>query len=444
MYFLTLLSDFKTVQSGHGFVGRFVGTQDRSLARLKALEVKALTKIGKHHDGGGLYLQIKKGGHRSWIFRYSVVDAQGRRKGREMGLGRLEDVSLAKAREITQQLRKDRQAEIDPIEERRKRRKEERLAKAQLKTFKDCSEAYVKSHRAGWRSAKHADQWLSTFRIYVWPVFGQSAVALVDTELVLQALEPIWAEIPETATRVRGRIEAVLDWAKARKLREGDNPARWRGHLDKLLPAPAKMRRVKHHPALPYVDVPDFMKDLRGQESQAALALELVILTATRTSETTGARWTELSLDEGLWIIPADRIKSGREHRIPLSNRAIEILTTIKSTQEREFGEVCEFVFPGRRRDQPMSNMAMLKLLVRMDRSDITVHGFRSTFRDWVSEATDYSSDVAEMALAHTVGSKVEAAYRRGDLLEKRRCLMVDWAAYCKLKCAVSSAYRAA
>ncbi len=346
-----------------------------------------------------------------------------------MGLGRVDLVSLAEARESARQLRKDRLAGIDPIEARKQRRRDEQLAKARAISFKDCSVAYVAAHQSGWRNAKHADQWLNTLNAHIWPVFGDMSVGAVDTAAVIKALEPIWSEIPETASRVRGRVEAILDWAKAREFRTGENPARWRGHLDNLLPAPTKVRKVKHHPALPYQEVANFLSRLREQSGPTALALEFLILTAARTGETIGAAWEEISFVEKMWVIPADRIKSHREHRVPLSERALEILNLLKGEVTLE--ELRGYIFKGQRQSEHLSSMAMLKLLARMNRSDITVHGFRSTFRDWVSECTDYSREAAEMALAHTVGDKVEAAYRRGDLLQKRRDMMNDWAQYC-------------
>ncbi len=253
------------------------------------------------------------------------------------------------------------------------------------------------------------------------PVLAQ----VVDTALVLKVLEPIWTEKSETATRVRGRIEAVLDWAKAREFRDGDNPARWKGHLDKLLPARSKVARVRHHPALPYQDIPAFMEALRARDGIGARALEFVIMTATRTSETIKTKWSEIDVDERAWTIPAERMKGDREHRVPLSDRALVILADLP----RE----ADFVFPGAREAAPLSNMAMLKVLKSMGHDDLTVHGFRSTFRDWAAETTAYPAHVAEMALAHAVSDQVEAAYRRGDLFEKRRKLMADWSAYCSL-----------
>lgn len=327
------------------------------------------------------------------------------------------------------QLRKDRVAGIDPIEARKAKREAERAARASAKTFKQCAEAYIAVHKTGWRNEKHGDQWRNTFERHVWPEFGSTPVAQVNTDRVLKVLEPIWSSIPETASRIRGRIEAVLDWASARGYRSGDNPARWRGHLDHLLPAPTKVRKVVHHPALHYNQVGTFIAALRMKEGLAARALEFLILTATRTGETIGARWEEIDLAERLWVIPAHRIKSGREHRVPLSGRAVEILNALASERKALKGQ--DFVFPAVRAKTHLSSLAMLKLIARMGYSHITVHGFRSTFRDWTAETTDYSREVSEMSLAHAIGDKVEAAYRRGDLFEKRRRLINEWADFC-------------
>jgi integrase len=283
-------------------------------------------------------------------------------------------------------------------------------------TYKDCAERYIEAHRAGWKNAKHAAQWGATLDSYVYPIMGKLPVDSVDTGLVMRALEPIWTEKPETASRVRGRIESILDWATVRGHRQGDNPARWRGHLDNLLPARAKVRRVEHHAALPYGDMGAFMAELRQQPGLAARALEFAILTAARTGEVIGATWAEIDLEARVWTIPASRMKAGREHRMPLSEAAMAILNGLPKGGDQPFR---------------MSNMAMLKLLQRMGRKDVTTHGFRSTFSDWCAERTNYPSEVREMALAHTVGDKVEAAYRRGDLFEKRRQLAEAWAKFC-------------
>lgn len=296
-------------------------------------------------------------------------------------------------------------------------------------TFRQEADSYIAAHRSGWRNDKHAAQWSSTLETYAYPTIGSLPVGEVDTALVLRVLEPIWTEKPETAGRVRARIEAILDAAKVRGYREGDNPARWKGHLEALLPARRKVRRVEHHAALPYTEIASFMAALNGQPGNAASLLEFTILTAARTGETLGARWSEVDLKAKVWNIPAERMKGHREHRVPLSPRAISILTKMSSVRH----DVGDFIFPGSQLGKPLSNMAMLALLRRMKRDDITVHGFRSAFRDWCAEQSNYPNEVAEMALAHAVSDKVEAAYRRGDLFAKRVRLMNEWAKYCSM-----------
>jgi integrase len=317
---------------------------------------------------------------------------------------------------------------VDPIDARRAERARQRLEEAKAFTFKQCAEAYINAHRAGWRNDKHAAQWSATLSTYAYPKVGALPVQAIDTALVLKVLEPIWATKPETAGRLRGRLENVLDFAKARGYREGENPARWRGHLDNLLPALSKVRQVEHHAALPYTELSDFLTRLREQEGTSARALEFAILTAARTGEVIGARWSEVNLREKTWTIPAERMKARREHRVPLSSRALSILTEMQAARESDES----FVFPGGKPGKPLSNMAFLMLLRRMDRADLTAHGFRSSFRDWAAERTNFPSEVAEMALAHVVSSKVEAAYRRGDLFEKRRGLIEAWAKFCE------------
>ncbi len=371
-------------------------------------------------DGGGLYLQVTESGAKSWIFRFML---NGR--AREMGLGPLHAVSLSDARTKATECRRLRADGFDPIEARKLERDKARLAAARALTFKDAADAYIKAHQAGWRNAKHAAQWCSTLDTYAGPVFGSLPVQDVDVSLITKVLEPIWATKTETASRLRGRIEAVLDWATVRGYRRGDNPARWRGHLENLLPQRSKVQRVEHHPALPYGEIGAFMGTLRQHDGVAAVALEFLILTATRTSETIGARWDEIDIDHAIWTIPADRIKAGKEHRVPLSAPAMAILKRLNKIRQGDF------VFPGGKVKNPLSNMALLALLKRMGRADLTAHGFRSTFRDWTAERTNYPREVAEMALAHTVSDKVEAAYRRGDLFEKRRRMMEEWARYC-------------
>src|ERR1035437_3515440 len=362
------------------------------MRRLTALKVGKEKKPGLYSDGLGLYLQVRGGGAKSWIFRYRVGT-----KLRDMGLGSVNAISLAEARERAAHCRNRRANGIDPIEQRRGQKSTKHAEAARAVTFEQCATAFIEAHKAGWKNAKHAAQWTATLKTYAYPVFGALPVASVDTPLVLKVLEPIWNGKTETATRVRGRIESVLDWARVRSYRQGENPARWRGHLDHLLPKRSKVAAVKHHSALPYDHTPAFMASLRGETGNAAHALEFCILTASRTGETIGARWDEIDMKAKLWTIPPERMKASREHRIPLSQRAIVILCEMQKHAE------AEFVFPGGKTKSPLSSMALLMLLRRMKRDDLTVHGFRSTFRDWAAERTTFPSDVAEMALAHTI-----------------------------------------
>jgi len=341
-----------------------------------------------------------------------------------MGLGPLDLVGLAEARERATDARRQRERGIDPIEARNAQRAQERLADAKVLTFDQCRDAYHAAHRAGWRSPKHAAQWLNSLAAHVSPRFGPLSVGAIDTGLVMQVLQPIWNEKPETASRVRGRIESILDWAKVNGHREGENPARWRGHLDHLLPARAKVQKVVHFAALPYNDMSAFMGELAGRDGIAALALRFAILTAGRTGEVLGAKWSEIDLQGRLWIIPGERMKGGRDHRVPLSDDAMAILEPLHRARTGDH------VFPGGRRTR-LSGMALLMLLRRMNRAELTIHGFRSSFRDWAAERTNFRGEIVEAALAHAVGGKVEAAYRRGDMLEHRRRLMEAWAAHC-------------
>ncbi|WP_298281950.1 phage integrase central domain-containing protein [Acidocella sp.] len=393
----------------------------RQEKRLSALAVTKAAKPGMYADGLGLYLRIGPSGAKSWVFRYRVGNGR-----RDMGLGPLHIVSLADARAKAAECRKQRLDRADPLQVREAAILAAKLEEAKAKTFQDCADAYITAHAPGWRNAKHADQWRNTLLSYAYPVFGAFPIQTVDTALVMKVLEPIWATKTETASRLRGRIECILDWATVREYRRGENPARWRGHLENLLPKRQKVQKVEHHTALPYAEMSSFMTLLRAQEGIAARAFEFLILTATRTSETIGATWDEIDLDAKIWTIPASRIKAGREHRVPLSPAAILVLEGMK------FEGSDHHVFPGGRPGACLSNMAMLKLLERMGKSHLTVHGFRSTFRDWVSERTNFPREVAEMALAHAISDKVEAAYRRGDLFEKRQKLMETWAAYCE------------
>ena len=392
----------------------------RRLNRLTAVEVRGIGQRGMYHDGGGLYLQVSTGGAKSWIFRFTL---DGR--AREMGLGPIHAIPLVEARKRAAECRRMRLDGIDPIEARSAHRGWKKLEAAKAMTFDTCAAAYIEAHKASWKNGKHRDQWRNTLTNYAGPAFGSLPVQSIDVGLVMRALEPIWHTKPETASRLRGRIEAVLDWATVRNYRNGENPARWRGHLDKLLPARAKIRKVEHHPALPYDAIADFTAALRGQEGIAAPALEFLILTSARTGEIIGAGWDEVDLEDKIWVVPGARMKAGREHRVPLSAAALAIIKKMKEIRQSDF------VFPGGKKGKPLSNMAMLALLKRMGRDDLTAHGFRSTFRDWAAERTNFPREVVEMALAHTIESKVEAAYRRGDLFQKRRQLMEAWSRFC-------------
>jgi integrase len=390
------------------------------LQRLSPAEVAKKRDPGYYPDGGGLYLQVSPARTRSWIYRFTL-----RGRSREMGLGSLNAVGLADARRKASECRGLLAEGTDPIEARDAQRAQDALTDARSITFAKAAERYVAAHKPGWRNAKHADQWENTLETYAEAVIGRLPVADVDTSLVLRVLEPIWTEKPETASRLRGRIEAVLDWATVRGHRTGDNPARWRGHLAALLPARSSVAAVKHHAALPYASIGDFVAEVRKLEGVAARALEFTILTAARTGEVIGATPGEFDLQKALWTIPAERMKARREHRTPLSPRALEIV------REQIKGRTA-FVFSGQREGRALSNMAMLELLKRTGHGDLTVHGFRSTFRDWAAEQTAFPHELAEMALAHAVGDKVEAAYRRGDMFAKRARLMAEWAKWCE------------
>jgi integrase len=392
----------------------------RTIGRLSAVKVQSLKQAGYHADGGNLYFRVAEGGTRGWIFRFAM---HGRT--RDMGLGPYPDVTLAKARTLATECRRLVADGFDPIERRKEERAAARVETAKAITFDDCARAYIAAHEAAWRNAKHRAQWTSTLATYVTPIFGKLPVHAVDTGFVMRVLEPIWSTKPETASRVRGRIESILDWARVRGYRTGENPARWRGHLDHLLPAKSKVRKVEHHAALPYAQVGDFMASLRQQPGIAARALEYLILIATRTGETLGALWDEIDLDAKVWTVPAARMKSGKEHRVPLSGAANSVLKEMRKIRHSDY------VFPGARQGRPLSEMSLLMLLRRMGFGDITAHGFRSSFRDWAAERTTFAREVAEMALAHAIPDAVEAAYRRGDLFDKRRKLMDAWAGYC-------------
>ena len=408
--------------------------------QLTALEVRKATAPGMYPDGGNLYLQVARGGSKSWIFRYRFkghTSKAGKPMAREMGLGSFENWTLAEARERARQQRQLLDQGVDPIENRKSQDQAAALQKALTVSFQDCAKDYIRDHKAGWKNAKHADQWASTLETWVYPIIGKLPVGGITTALVEQVLkQPVgtekdaptfWTARTETASRVRGRIETILDWARAKKLRDGENPARWKGLLDKLLPPKSQVSPVEHHKALPYSDLPGFMAEIRKRDSLSARALEYTILNAVRTSDTVGATRTEIDRDQGTWTVPGGRLKGRRgagrrDHVVPLSYRALEIV------DGRPDGR---FLF-AHEDGEPLSNMAMLELLQGMGfGKDLTVHGFRSTFKDWCSEQTAYPNELSEMAMAHTVSDKVEAAYRRGDMREKRRRLMADWAAYC-------------
>ncbi|WP_263588636.1 tyrosine-type recombinase/integrase [Sphingopyxis sp. GC21] len=379
-------------------------------------------KPGRHADGGGLHLLVKPTGARSWVYRFMLSG-----KSRDVGLGAAGQggMSLADARDEAAALRLKVKAGIDPLEER-DREAAQALAAAQAAkvastTFRDVATAYIAANEESWRNPKHRQQWRNTLDSYVYPVIGDLPVAEIETAHVLKIIEPIWRAKAETAARLRGRIETVLDSAKARGYRQGENPARWRGHLAQILPARTRLSRG-HHKAIAYEQIPAFVRALHKREAVAALALEFTILTAARSGEVIGATWAEVDLTKAIWTIPADRMKAAKEHRVPLSTRAVAILENLQPLGS-------EYLFPGAKGGK-LSGMAMGMLMRRM-KVDATVHGFRSGFRDWAAECTGYAHEVAEMALAHTIENKVERAYRRGDLFDKRRRLMDDWATYC-------------
>lgn len=366
---------------------------------------------GRHGDGRGLFLYVKPTGARSWVLRYQV---SGRR--RDLGLGAYPAVSLAMARDRAADARRLIAEGQDPITKKHQ---------AKPKTFREAALELIESRRPGWKNAKHAAQWTSTLETYVFPKFGAVQVSKIETADVISALTPIWSDKPETANRIRQRIEAVIDYASALGIRSGDNPARWRGHLDHLLPKPKKVRAVKHHPALPHADIADFLADLGKREGVAARALAFTILTVARSGETRGMTWGEVDLKARIWTIPAERMKAGKEHRVPLSDAAIALLCERGEESANETLVFESAAKPGR----PISDMSMTAVLRRMERDDITVHGFRSTFRDWAGETTGYPREVIEAALAHGIKNKAEAAYARSDLFDKRRKLMEAWTA---------------
>ncbi|WP_070252310.1 tyrosine-type recombinase/integrase [Duganella phyllosphaerae] len=392
----------------------------KTVEKLSPLAVSRMKEPGYYGDGAGLWLQVSKSGSKSWIFRFTIGGKQ-----REMGLGALHTVNLSEARAKAKDCRSTLLAGQDPLEVRAASKLALAAERAKLMTFDQCAAAYIAAHRGGWKSAKHASQWENTLATYATPIIGALPVAAVDTPLVVKVLSHIWLEKTETATRLRGRIESILDWATVSKFRTGENPARWRGHLDNLLADPGKVVKVAHHPALPWRETGEFMVDLRKREGIGARAVEFAILTATRSGEVRGAKWGEINFDAALWTIPGERMKANKEHRVPLSTAALTLL--------KNMPRMGDIVFPGKTDSTPLSDMSLTAVLRRMERKEITVHGFRSTFRDWCSEsvANSFPREVCEHALAHSLPDKTEAAYRRGDLLDKRVMLMQAWADFC-------------
>lgn len=419
------------------------------MGKLSAAMVKSLrcppakTRPVRFGDGDGLYLQVAPGDTKSWLFRYTLHG-----KAREMGLGPYGDppdgVSLGEARDLAREARAKLRASIDPIDARRTERKARVRAQAEAaeRTFRAAAAALIESKKAGWRNDKHAAQWDATLERYVYPIIGDQPVAAMGTNDVLRVLRPIWERIPETASRVRQRIEAVLDFAQVKGWRSGDNPARWKGHLAGALPTPGKVKRVLHRPALPWSQIGPFMAALSQREGIAALALRFVILTAARTGEVRGMRWQEVDLVNRLWVVPGQRMKGGRTHRIPLSPAALAILAEVQPLMKQR----TDFVFPSTRSGVALSDMTLSAVIRRMNEDSeegglplwrdaegraVVPHGFRSTFRDWAGETRPEGREVIEAALAHSIRDKAEAAYARSDLLEKRRPLMDAWAEQC-------------
>lgn len=413
----------------------------RHLNRLTVLQVARLNKPGLHADGGGLYLQITKAGNKSWLFRYMQ---DGKAYG--MGLGPLHTIGLAEARLKALECRRQRLDGLNPLEVKREKKKAQALEKAKMMTFDQCAQAYIAAHKASWKNPKHQDQWRNSIASYASPVFGEQPVADIDTALIVRALSPIWEPKTETASRLRGRIESILGWATTSGYRTGDNPARWRGHLENLLASIPKSARTRNHPSLEWSQVGAFMQALQLIPGNGSRALEFCILTACRSGEVRGAEWSEIDFDQAIWTIPAIRMKAGREHQVPLSAPALALLRTLQLEQKhgREHGEIkTDLVFLGVK-DQMLSDMTLTALIRRMNEADleqqwldpagnrITAHGFRASFRMWAAEATNYPREVAEHALAHQLPDAVERAYQRGTQFKKRVSMMEDWGKLCQ------------
>lgn len=401
--------------------------------RLSALKINKLNTAGYFVDGGGLVLQISKTGSKSWLFKF---DYQGKRH--EMGLGSLATVNLKDAREKARLCRLKLLDGINPLLEKKQAFRSIAQQSARMLTFEECANSYIKAHESSWKNPKHLQQWENTIKTYANPVIGKLNASDIDTSHIRKILDSIWKTKTETAVRLRGRIETILDWAKVAGYRDGENPARWNGHLDQMLPAPNKIKKVKHLPSLPWTEISNFMNTIREDKVQASKAVALAILTATRSNEIRFAKWSEFDLEQSIWIIPAERMKAGKEHRIPLSKQVIALLNTLDKEGE--------FIFKGRKEGTPISDMTLTAVIRRMDQAikdsggaglvdangeTITMHGFRSTFRDWCAESSEFPREVAEHALAHKLPDKIEQAYQRGDMLQKRALLMQSWADFC-------------
>jgi integrase len=386
---------------------------------LSAAKVKSLKAPGDYLDGRGLYLQVRSETSKSWLLKYSMD-----KRAREMGLGSALDFSLKEAREERDALRKLIKRGIDPLELRKAERHAKKLETAKAITFRAAAARFIEANRSGWKNAKHAAQWEATLKTYAYPVIGDLPVQSVDTALVMKILDPIWSTKSETASRVRGRIESVISAAKARGEFVGENPARWKGHLEAILPKQSKVSKVQNHPALPYADLPQFMQALRAREGIAAAALEFQILTACRPGNAVGARWAEFDLNAAVWTIAGENMKGGKDHKVPLSAAALAVLERMEKIRNGEF------VFYGADPKRPLSDAATGAVLDRMGRADIVPHGFRSTFRTWGGNKTNFQRELLDKALAHLVGDETERAYDSGDMFEKRRLLMNAWAAF--------------
>ncbi len=392
----------------------------RSTKKLSALEVNRINEPGRHPLGDRLYLQITESGAKSWIFRYF---SNG--KSKEMGLGSAKSISLGDIRIKMTEIQKDLANGVDPLKKKVDILKVKSIEEAKQITFDQCATRFIDAHKPSWKHPKHISQWSSSLENYVSPIVGKLSVADIDTTLVIKILEPLWYTKPETASRVRARLERVLSWASVRGYRSIENPARWRGHLDQLLPKRSTIQQVSHFEAMESSKVPGFIQKLRGQKGVSPLALEFLILTATRTNETLGAKWEEFNFEDCYWLIPGERMKTKREHRIPLCPRATQILEIM-----REYSS-CDYVFPGVKNGSQLSSMALLNMIRGLGYASETSHGFRSTFADWANENTEFSRETIESSLAHLIKNRVERAYNRSDLFAKRRLLMEAWGNYC-------------